>query len=101
VGHHRQHDPRAVPVGVGSHPLPGSGGAVARARRIDVPRDVALIGLENDPSLYHHGLTRCDPDFESIGYLMAHALIGDFAVPTDRAGILPNRAYMVEKATTP
>jgi hypothetical protein len=75
--------------------------AWARARRIDVPRDVALIGLENDPSLYHHGLTRCDPDFESMGYLMAHALIGDFEVATDRCGNLPNRAYMVEKATTP
>jgi DNA-binding transcriptional regulator YhcF (GntR family) len=73
----------------------------AREHRVGIPGDVAIIGLENDPSLYHLGLTRCNPDFTGLGYLMAHAIIGDFDVPTDTRGMLPNRAWIVEKRTTP
>jgi DNA-binding transcriptional regulator YhcF (GntR family) len=68
---------------------------------LDVPRDLAIVGLENDPALYHLGISRCEPDWQAIGYLLAHALMGDVRVPVERGVFLQTRARMVPKLTTP
>ncbi|MBD3243135.1 MAG: hypothetical protein GF331_21265 [Chitinivibrionales bacterium] len=72
----------------------------AHRRRLHVPANLAVIGLENDPAFYHRGLSRVDPDWSSMGYMMAHALIGDFAVPTGPGRVIETRARVVEKLTT-
>ncbi len=76
--------------------------AVAWARKngMSVPRDLAIVGLENNPKYYHLGISSCTFDWETTGYLMAHAIIGDFPVRKSSKGFLKTRAYVMEKATT-
>jgi hypothetical protein len=56
--------------------------------------------VENDPAYYHLGLTYCYPDFARLGYLMAHALIGDFPVEKTTRGSIRMHTLVVEKLTT-
>lgn len=72
----------------------------ARSRGIKVPARLGVIGLENDPAYYHLGLSYCGPDWENIGYLMAHAVIGDFPLPKTSRGFVRTRALLLEKQTT-
>jgi DNA-binding transcriptional regulator YhcF (GntR family) len=74
--------------------------ALAQARGLNVPRDVAVLSLENDPSYYHLGITCCEPDWESIGYVMAHALLKDIPVEKTRRGFLRVGARVVQRLTT-
>ncbi len=71
-----------------------------RKRGITVPRDLSLIGLENNPAHFVHGLSTCVPDWEAIGYLMAQCIIGDVPVKKTRKGFLATRALFLERLTT-
>jgi DNA-binding transcriptional regulator YhcF (GntR family) len=73
----------------------------AREHGIAVPRDLAIIGLENNPAHFVHGLSTCIPDWEAIGYLMAQCIIGDVPVKKTRKGFLATRASFLERLTTP
>ena len=53
-----------------------------------------------DPSLYHHGISSCGPDWRGIGYLMAHALVGSVPVARTSKGYLSTRAAMVHRDTS-
>jgi hypothetical protein len=66
-----------------------------------VPRALSIIGLENNPDFAHHGLTTCAEDWDTMGYLMAHAVIGDFAVAKTRRGFLRTSALMLKRSSTP
>ncbi|MBN1673476.1 MAG: GntR family transcriptional regulator [Kiritimatiellae bacterium] len=68
--------------------------------RIDVPRGLSLISSEHDPVYYHLGLTCCFPDYEQIGYQMAHALIGDVPIARTSKGFIRTRALLVDQLTT-
>jgi DNA-binding GntR family transcriptional regulator len=69
--------------------------------KVAVPEKLSIIGLENNPDFAHHGLTTCAEDWDSMGYLMAHAVINDFAVAKTRRGFLRTSAFMLERSTTP
>ncbi|MSR83406.1 MAG: GntR family transcriptional regulator [Candidatus Latescibacteria bacterium] len=72
----------------------------ARQYRLAVPSQLSIVGMENTPRFYHCGLSHCGPDWETIGYLMGHSLIGDFAIERTGRGYLRTRAWMVERLTT-
>lgn len=60
----------------------------------------AIIGLEDDPNYYHFGLSCCIPDWETIGYQMAHTIIGDIPVKKTHKNFLATNAIMLERLTT-
>jgi DNA-binding transcriptional regulator YhcF (GntR family) len=66
----------------------------------EVPRDVSVIGFQNDPRYYHLGISTCGPDWDSIGYVMAHALIGDIKQARSKKGFLRVSSHMLDKLTT-
>jgi DNA-binding transcriptional regulator YhcF (GntR family) len=72
----------------------------ARERNINIPDDLSVIGLQSDPRYYSYGLTYCGPDWHTIGYQMAHALIRDFPVARTGKGFIRTSALMVERITT-
>ncbi|MBD3239621.1 MAG: GntR family transcriptional regulator [Chitinivibrionales bacterium] len=74
------------------------GVAVDRGKR--VPSDLSILCLEDDPYYYHLGLSYCGPDFDRIGYLMAHCLIGDIPVARSGQGLMSASAVLVDKQTT-
>ncbi len=71
-----------------------------RMRRIEVPDDVALIGLTNEPGYHRHGITTCVEDWDRIGYLMAHAIIGDMPIERSSRGFIRTPAVFLERQTT-
>lgn len=68
---------------------------------IRVPRDLSIIGLSNDRELLDRGITTCVEDWDTIGYQMAHALIGDVPVARTGRGFVRAAALMIERKTTP
>ncbi len=71
-----------------------------RANRLRVPRDVSIVGLQNDPRHYHRGISACCPDWRTTGYLMAHAIIGDVPVARTAKGYLGTSAAILQRRTT-
>jgi len=74
--------------------------AWATGNGVQVPKDLSIISSEHDPDFYHLGLTCCFPDYEQIGYQMAHALIGDPAIARTSKGFLRTNALLVDQLTT-
>lgn len=72
----------------------------ARDSRIDIPGRVDMLSFDNDPACYHLGLSRCEIDWQGVGYLMAHWFIGDIPVAHTREGYLRGAGRVVEKSTT-
>jgi DNA-binding transcriptional regulator YhcF (GntR family) len=66
-----------------------------------VPQDVAIAGFQNDPRYYHLGISTCGPDWDNLGYVMAHSIIGDIKLAKSRKGFVKVRCHMVDKLTTP
>ncbi|MBN1674856.1 MAG: GntR family transcriptional regulator [Kiritimatiellae bacterium] len=73
--------------------------AFARARGIRVPADLSILCLEDDPGTYHLGIAYCGPDFERIGYLLAHGLLGDIPITRSRQGLVTAGAVLLHKQT--
>jgi DNA-binding transcriptional regulator YhcF (GntR family) len=69
-------------------------------QRIDVPGNIKIIALENNPRFYHEGISCCEIDWENVGYLMAHALIGDIPIEKTRHGYIGCPAHIIERMTT-
>jgi DNA-binding transcriptional regulator YhcF (GntR family) len=68
---------------------------------VKVPRNLSIIGLENNRLHVHRGITSCVRDWETIGYLMAHAILGDIPLMTTSKGYIQHDALLLERATTP
>lgn len=66
----------------------------------DVPRDVSIVGLENDRAYADRGISACVRDWETMGYLMAHAIIGDIPLQHTRRGFVAYDALFLERMTT-
>jgi DNA-binding transcriptional regulator YhcF (GntR family) len=64
------------------------------------PRDMGIVTLQVDSRYLDRGITYCGPDWETIGYLMAHAVMGDIAVARTRKGFIRTRATVMERMTT-
>lgn len=71
-----------------------------RKNHIPVPAGRAIVSFENNPDYFHHGITSIMLDNETIGYNLAHALIGDIPVETTRRGYVRMHAVVVERVTT-
>jgi hypothetical protein len=74
--------------------------AWAKSAGMRVPRDLSIVSSENSPAYYHHGITCFAADWDRIGYLMAHAIIGDISVEKTAKGYLRMATRVVEKLTT-
>ncbi len=72
-----------------------------RSRRMPVPSAAAILCFDEDPSLAVDGIASCVPDWHTIGYLMAHALIGDIPIKRSRKGFLQTPAVLCERGTMP
>ena len=68
--------------------------------RIAVPATQQIISLEGSDQYYGKGISLCGTDWESTGYLMAHALIGDIPIARTSHGFLRIRSLIVERQTT-
>jgi DNA-binding transcriptional regulator YhcF (GntR family) len=84
----------------------------AEKNRIRVPQDLAIVGIhtpldvaiapiEDDSHFHHLGISCCVCDWERIGYLMAHAVIGDIPIEKTSKGFIRVGALMLERQTTP
>ena len=71
------------------------------ARRIPLPSGAALLCFDKGVSLRRRGIASCVPDWNTIGYLMAHALIGDIPIQTSRRGFIRTPALLYERSTMP
>ncbi len=72
-----------------------------KAHRIPFPSGAAVLCFDDDPSLRRRGIASCIPDRHTIGYLMAHALIGDIPIRTSRHGFLRTPALLLQRRTLP
>lgn len=69
------------------------------ARGVDVPGDRAVMGFENNPDFFSHGITSCILDKETIGYNLAHCLLNDIPVEQTTQGFVRMKARVLERAT--
>ncbi|MBD3239978.1 MAG: hypothetical protein GF331_05285 [Chitinivibrionales bacterium] len=72
----------------------------AQMRGIAVPDTHALIALGEYPALTHAGISSMYIDYERIGYVLAHAVIGDVPPPKSPRGFLRVGGTFVERDTT-
>ncbi|MBD3240330.1 MAG: GntR family transcriptional regulator [Chitinivibrionales bacterium] len=68
--------------------------------RLEIPGDIWLLTLEGQPRNLPLGLSACAPDWETAGYLMAHAIVGDMPLKRTRRGFLRVPCPVVERLTT-
>lgn len=71
------------------------------AHRIPVPSEAAILCFEKEPSLHFRGIAACIPDWRTIGYILAHSLIGDIPLRKSRKGFLRTPAVLYERRTMP
>jgi hypothetical protein len=70
------------------------------ARAIGIPDNIAIVGYENDPAYYHYGITSCIIDWDTIGYLLAHAAIGDISIARTSKRYIQTNASIIQRRTT-
>lgn len=73
---------------------------LAGRHRVLVPDRASIITLDDNPRYYPIGLSHLERDWENYGYLMAHAIIGDFELPKDEYGFVAFQSRVLEKMTT-
>jgi len=71
-----------------------------QAKSIMVPKRISFLVLESEPRFFHLGISTCIPDFTGLGYVAAHAIIGDIPVKKSTKGYLQTTCSVVEKLTT-
>lgn len=67
---------------------------------VTLGEDLSLLSFENNPQYYHESISCCIPDWEQMGYLMAHSIIGDFPVARTHKGFVRVKADVLERGTT-
>ena len=67
---------------------------------VTLPRDVSILAYKERPTCLLHGISVCREDWETTGYLMAHALIGDIPIARSRHGFIVTRARILRRQTT-
>lgn len=71
-----------------------------RALSLEVPREISVLSLENSPAYYHLCASACAPDWDLIGYLMAHSIVGDFPLNKTSHGYLRIPCSVIHRSTT-
>jgi DNA-binding LacI/PurR family transcriptional regulator len=64
-----------------------------------VPEDISIISFDNASDSYLFPLASIDPGFAYLGYLAAHALIGDITVPADAGGHIAGQCRLVDRGS--
>jgi len=64
-------------------------------------KKIAVIGVENDPAYYHLGITSCVEDWDTIGYLMAHAVLRDIPIARTTRRFIKPHCLILKRNTTP
>jgi DNA-binding FadR family transcriptional regulator len=72
----------------------------ALKHKMKIPGDTAFLCLDDNPQHYPHGFSICTPDWQTIGYTMAHAHMNDLPVAKTTKGFLKMSARVIEKLTT-
>jgi DNA-binding LacI/PurR family transcriptional regulator len=72
----------------------------AKRMRINNPSRLSILSLENNPDFATLNLSYVDMQIERIGYLMAHAIIGDIPIERTTKGFVRVGARVVERVTT-
>ena len=67
---------------------------------VAVPGAAAIVSLEADPALIGRGISAAAPDSDTIGYQLAHSLMGDIPLARTRHGYLDTRAMVYQRLTT-
>ncbi|MBD3242368.1 MAG: GntR family transcriptional regulator [Chitinivibrionales bacterium] len=67
---------------------------------VAVPEQASIISFENSHHYNELGITSCVRDWETIGYLMAHALISDIPLQKTRQGYVRLPALLFERRTS-
>ena len=73
--------------------------ALLRTRRVAVPDAVSVVTLENSAKFLFQGITASAIDYDLVGYLMAHALIGDIPLRKSSRGFLSIDSGVIERLT--
>lgn len=68
---------------------------------IPLPTGTAVLCFDETPILSVRGIASCIPDWHTIGYIMAHALIGDIPIKKSHRGYLHTPAVLYERETMP
>lgn len=55
--------------------------------------------LENEPIASAGSISSCAPDWQQMGYLMAHGLMGDIPVARSSQGFIPISCPLVQRGT--
>ncbi|MFP4521536.1 MAG: GntR family transcriptional regulator [Fibrobacterota bacterium] len=71
----------------------------AGSNGISLPEKLSVVSFENNPKYIKENISSCVPDFETTGYLLAHALINDFSVAKTSRGLIKTKAIMFERLT--
>ncbi len=76
--------------------------AIAVRDRLKAPGHAGSVVLSLDANVgsFRENICRCVPDTENIGYLMAHAIIGDIAIPRSSRGFVQVRAVVIDRGTS-
>ncbi len=74
---------------------------VLRTGRVAVPDRVSLLSLEDDPRFLHENISAAAPDWDQVGYLMAHALLGDLSLERTHRGFVRLPVPLTTRVTTP
>jgi DNA-binding transcriptional regulator YhcF (GntR family) len=70
-----------------------------RAAGIDIPRRLSQISFDNIPQADGMPVTTIDFGFSRLGYLTAHAVIGDIRVSADREGNIGGIPLLVDRGS--
>lgn len=71
-----------------------------QGRGVHVPGSTTILALEDDLRFTHRGLSCCVPDWDTIGYNLAHHIIGDYPVARTTKGFIRSTAWLRHRETT-
>jgi len=66
---------------------------------IRVPESISLVSFDNNVEFYHMPVSTVDFGFARLGYLAAHAFIGDIPVRAGRGGEMPGICTLINKGS--
>ncbi|MBD3241962.1 MAG: hypothetical protein GF331_15340 [Chitinivibrionales bacterium] len=58
-----------------------------------------MVTFDNTVYTRHMGISCCIPDWDRLGYLMAHAIIGDVPIERSRRGFLHCGSLVLRRET--
>jgi len=66
---------------------------------VPIPKSISLISFDNMPEAMPFPISTIDPGFAHLGYLAAHALIGDIPIGEDANGCIAGTWQLIDKGS--